>query len=109
MNIDLMTLLIVFAGLLIRFGVPVLITGLIVVYLRRLDARWQAEAANAEPVSDPVHCWEIRDCSPQQRANCKVYSSGEVCWQVKRLPNGYLPADCLNCEVFQKAPLPVHI
>jgi len=30
-------------GVLIRFGIPILITALVVWSLRRLDARWQAE------------------------------------------------------------------
>jgi hypothetical protein len=29
------------------------------------------------------------------------------CWQSQRLSNGYLQQECLDCEVFLSAPIPV--
>jgi len=36
-------------GLVVRFGIPIVLTILIVMWLRRLDARWQLEANQTRP------------------------------------------------------------
>ena len=94
------------AGLLIRMAIPIAITVALVYFLRKLDARWQAEA-QLQPV--PVHkpeCWKLKDCPPEQQKNCIARTSPLPCWQVFRLPNGYLREECLTCKVFHDAPIP---
>jgi len=100
------SLLAVITGLLLRLALPIIGTGILIYFLRKLDAHWQAEA-QLEPVSMPkVECWKIKGCSPEQQKHCTAITSSLPCWQVHRLPNGYLREECLSCEVFSAAPLP---
>src|SRR5574341_2476234 len=93
-------------GLLIRMAIPIAITVVLVYFLRKLDARWQAEAQlQPLPVQKP-ECWKIKDCPPEQQNNCIARTSPLPCWQVFRLPNGYLREECLTCKVFHDAPIP---
>jgi hypothetical protein len=94
------------AALLLRLAIPILGTLLLVFFLRKLDKRWQAEAELHPQMMDKAECWKIRGCTPQQTENCAVYQSNLPCWQVNRLPNGYLHEECLSCEVFTEAPIP---
>jgi hypothetical protein len=104
--------LIVFFGMLLRIGVPLGITILLVWWLRRLDARWQNESA-AElakyALKKPRNagCWKVNGCSPEKRAACKAFARPEIpCWQVFREENGKLLESCLSCQVFKNAPVP---
>jgi hypothetical protein len=96
--------LFVLAGLLLRLAVPIAITAILIFFLRKLDARWQAEVQ--PPAVEKPKCWEVKGCSPEQMKNCIAGQSSMPCWQVYRLPNGYLREECLSCEVFRKAPVP---
>ncbi len=94
------------AGLLLRLAIPIGGTILVIFFLRKLDKRWQAEA-EIQPVSvEKQECWKIKGCPPEEVQNCEAAKSPLPCWQVKRLPNGYLNEDCLNCPVFVEAPVP---
>ena len=98
--------LVLCAGLLVRLALPIAITVVIVHFLRKLDARWQAEA-ELRPVSvQKPECWKIKGCSPEQSKDCIAFSSPLPCWQAFRLPNGYLSEECLSCKVFLDAPIP---
>jgi hypothetical protein len=100
------TLLAVLTGLLLRLALPIAGTGILIYFLRKLDAHWQTEA-QLEPVSiQKVECWKIKGCSPQQQKNCVAAASSLPCWQVHRLPNGYLNEKCISCKVFIDAPTP---
>lgn len=107
---DSLAWLTVATGLLVRLGVPALLLVGMVWVLRRLDARWQAQANRQNPPApvgmDPP-CWEVRACPPAQRATCAVYGHTEApCWQQKRDADGNLPARCLACELFAAVPAP---
>jgi hypothetical protein len=93
-------------GLLVRLAPPVAITAVLVYVLRKLDARWQADAPYAPVVIEKPECWKLKGCPPEQRKNCPALSSSLPCWQVFRLPNGYLHEDCISCKVFIDAPVP---
>jgi hypothetical protein len=100
------SLLAVITGLLLRLALPILGTGILIYFLRKLDAHWQTEA-QLEPVSiQKVECWKIKDCSPQQQKSCVAAASSLPCWQVHRLPSGYLNEKCISCKVFIDAPIP---
>jgi hypothetical protein len=96
-------------GLIVRLGIPVLVTALVVLALRRLDARWQAEAKSIPLKAAKPRCWETQGCSPSKRKACAGYKSPLACWQVFRLPSGYLNQRCLGCKVFAEAPLPARV
>lgn len=93
-------------GLLVRLALPIAITVGLIYFLRRLDLRWQAEA-QLEPVTvQKPECWKIRGCSLEQRKDCMAFSTPLPCWQVFRLPNGYLREECISCKVLIDAPIP---
>ncbi|MBL8058753.1 MAG: hypothetical protein JNK29_18760 [Anaerolineales bacterium] len=100
----------VLLGFLLRLGVPLGLTILIGWWLRRLDARWQAEgeAVRAKRAGQPAlatPCWETRGCAPERRATCSAAAQPETpCWQVFRDPRGELRPTCLDCTVFRGAP-----
>ena len=100
------SLLALIAGLLIRLAIPIAITALLIFFLRKLDAHWQAEAQLPQPVMPDIECWKIKGCPPEQRKYCVAYQSTLPCWQAKRLPNGYLREECLSCKIFTEVPMP---
>ncbi|MBN2115347.1 MAG: hypothetical protein JW730_02180 [Anaerolineales bacterium] len=96
----------ILTGLLVRLAIPIAGTIILIYFLRRLDAHWQAEAELPLP-AQKVECWKIKKgCLPAQKENCIAASSPLPCWQVFRQPNGYLREECLSCEVFINAPTP---
>jgi hypothetical protein len=96
-------------GLLLRIGIPVAVTALIFFLLRRLDERWQKEALAIPVISSSERsCWEVKSCSEEKRKNCPASAQPNIpCWQVFRTKNGLLREECLECEVFRLAPVPV--
>ena len=104
-------ILIFLAGLLIRFGIPILLTVGLIYLLRRLDERWQSQAEQelaAAPMARNSGCWDAKNCTPEQREHCSAYAHPDTpCWQYYRTQQGYLQERCLGCDVFRKAPLPV--
>jgi hypothetical protein len=93
-------------GLLLRLAIPIAITLLLIVLLRRLDTRWQKEAHLPVLAVQKPECWKVNGCPPEQVANCIGAKSPLPCWQAFRLPNGYLREECLTCKVFTNAPMP---
>lgn len=96
----------IIAGMLLRLAIPILGTAVLVFFLRKLDKRWQAEAEALPQLIDKPECWKIQGCTSQQIESCEASKSNLPCWQVYRLPNGYLNEECLSCEVFTEAPIP---
>jgi hypothetical protein len=102
------------AGLLLRFGIPIGLTALLVYALRRLDQKWQSEielATQSEPVQvslfDKIRCWATKECSQEIRETWPAFlESGRTCWQVHRDVSGEMQPKCLECPVFQAAPVP---
>jgi hypothetical protein len=93
-------------GIAIRLVLPLAVTLLVAYGLRRLDQRWQEEAAARQtgPMSF-IRCWVLNDCPDEKRANCPVFQEKNLpCWQVFRDEAGRLPSQCLGCEVFRRAP-----
>jgi hypothetical protein len=95
----------------LRLGVPIAVTVLIVGGLRRLDARWQAEAdaqrtsravasgliasvAAVSPLAAERPCWERNDCPPEKRQQCAACA----------LTDSKLPARCYGCALFRTRP-----
>jgi len=97
-------------GLVLRLIIPVVITLALVYFLRRLDARWQAEAEQLLllPVVEKPKCWETCGCSVDERINCPGYQTNQPCWQAFRNEDGHLKERCLDCNVFRHAPAPVN-
>ncbi len=107
---------VVIAGMFIlRLGVPLAITVAIGYLLRRLDAKWQAEAwaqweasemqrATAEPVASSAAkqpCWTLKGCGEAMRDQCPAFKRPDIpCWLARRRAEGRLPAACYECELF---------
>lgn len=102
----LISFLYIVAGFVLRLAIPIAGTLLLIFVLRRLDARWQAEAELKTVPAVKPECWKIKGCTSEQIENCAATTSLLPCWQVYRLPNGYLNEKCLSCSVFIEAPLP---
>lgn len=101
-------------GILVRMGIPVLITAAAGWLLYRLDTRWQTETqreAAAQGKSLMVansQCWEAHGCSEEARKKCPAYNNPEIpCWQAFRKANGELKEQCLDCDILRDAPIPV--
>ncbi len=102
----LMSFVYIIVGLLVRLAIPILGTVLLVYFLRKLDARWQAEAELRQQTIGKFECWKIKGLSPQQAQSSNATAAELACWQVNRLPNGYMRDECLSCQVFTDAPVP---
>jgi hypothetical protein len=96
------------AGIGLRLLIPIALTVAAVYFLRRLDARWQAVARQV-PASPKPECWKIKGCPEEKRKTCKGAQATEPCWQAFRHQNGYLKEECLGCDVFHQAPVPIQI
>jgi hypothetical protein len=96
----------ILAGVLLRLAIPIVGTSFLIYFLRKLDARWQVEAELRPIPIDKPECWKIKGCLPEEIKNCAASTSSLPCWQVYRLPNGYLREECLSCKVFIDAPIP---
>lgn len=100
------SILAVLTGLLLRLAIPIAGTIIVIYFLRKLDAHWQAEA-QCEPIAvQKTECWKAKGCSPEQKKKCAAAASPLPCWQVFRQPNGYLREECISCGVFVDAPIP---
>ncbi|NCF68199.1 MAG: hypothetical protein GWP61_19725 [Chloroflexi bacterium] len=95
-------------GILIRFAIPIALTALIALFLKWLDRRWQAEAEAdaaesaqraASVAQERQPCWEIHNCPPKMRKDCKAYLQPDTpCWEIFRT-NGQLKPACKTCKV----------
>lgn len=100
-------LLAVIAAFLVRLAIPILVTLAAVYFLKRLDSHWQSEGETQPVLVEKPECWKVNKCPPAQRKTCPGYLSPLPCWQARRLPNGYLRSECLDCEIFRNAPVPL--
>lgn len=109
--------LLLLTGSVFRIGVPLLLTVLLVLFLRSLDARWKEESSQLKPEgagrqfwveTSQTPCWDVHHCTPERRESCPAHAHQEVpCWQVFRSPDGPLKEACLDCAVFRNAPIPL--
>lgn len=101
------SILSVLLGVFLRLAIPITLTAILIYFLRKLDAHWQAEAITMPLEINKPNCWQIKGCSPEQIRNCAAAASPLPCWQFYRQENGYLREECLDCRVFRDAPIPV--
>lgn len=108
-----------FALFALRLGVPVAITVFVTWGLRRLDARWQADAdarlssqavadgrylpgALKAPLATQKPCWEYRACTDAQRSCCAAARDTSLpCWMARLRADGRLPGGCYGCLLFR--------
>lgn len=113
----LMSLGAILVGFIARLGIPLLATAILIFFLRRMDIRWQREAAEALGVQETgsalfqqIRCWTSKECPQEGRERCPAFlKKQQPCWQVFRDEEGRLREECLDCPVFQKAPVPVSV
>ena len=96
--------LVIIGMFVLRLGVPVLIVLAVGYLLRRLDARWEAEAQaesrmrRAMEAAQQVPCWEEKGCPPEDYTQCPGYQYSHLpCWLARLRAQSRLPADCPNC------------
>ena len=106
----------------LRLGIPIAVTGMVVWALRRLDARWQDEAAAHQasravaagdlaatavlsPLAAEQPCWQLNHCSAAQRGHCPACAALDIpCWMARLRADGKLPARCYGCALFRIRP-----
>lgn len=94
-------------GMLLRLGIPIIVTALLFTLLHRLDKRWQKQALAVPIVPAGKPCWEVKGCSEEKKKECKVFAQPNApCWQIFRTKEGNLKEECLGCAVFRRAPIP---
>ena len=106
--------LLAIAWVFLRFGLPIIITSLIILLLSQIDSNWKQEALSRRKknfnlnVIPLMKCWVFNDCPPEKRANCPAYQEKYLpCWQIFRDDNDNLKESCLDCPVFRNAPIPI--
>ncbi|NOR88837.1 MAG: hypothetical protein GQ524_01140 [Anaerolineales bacterium] len=109
---ELSVILTLIAGLLLRIGIPVVVTAILVYALRRLDQRWQQEAEQAThseiaqmSLFSQIRCWKTHKCPQENHEKCPAFlKNNQPCWQVFRDGSGDLSQKCLDCPVFRSVP-----
>jgi hypothetical protein len=102
----------------LRLGVPLLIIFGVGYGLRRLDAKWEAEAQattrkavvkteiELRPVEQP--CWVLKNCPEPVYTRCPAFLNGQQpCWLARSRAEGMLPNKCFQCVLFSQR-RPVH-
>ncbi len=108
--------LIVIGMFILRLGVPLAVTLGIGYLLRRLDARWEAEAiaerthqaapAELEALKPERPCWEIKGCPEEKKAGCPACAFWDIpCWVARLRATGRLPRECYDCALFTLSPV----
>jgi len=109
---ELIAMLLVIAGLLLRIGIPIVVTAILVYALRRLDQKWQQEAEQVTrseigqiSIFSQIRCWATHNCPQENRDKCPAFLENNTpCWQVYRDGSGDLRQKCLDCPVFSNVP-----
>ena len=110
---EFIAILLVIAGLLLRLGIPIVVTAILVVALRRVDQRWQHEAeqgivpeVSKKSMFSQFQCWMTHNCPEENRDDCPAFiENNKPCWQVFRNGAGELRQRCLDCPVFINVPV----
>ncbi len=105
---EILQVLSLFIGMLLRFATPIGLTVLLVRYLYKLDGRWQLEAREVHAnllqsvrIDPDKRCWEVMDCNGCKQENCTVYrNQANPCWE-EYSQNGILAEKCEAC-IFPK-------
>ena len=104
---------------LLRLGVPLAITLLVGLLLRRLDAKWETEARRSRERavalgapsrarrSGQLPCWLIRGCPEDLYRDCPAYKIQSLpCWLARLRVEGRMPKLCANCTLFRSPVAP---
>ena len=52
--------------------------------------------------AEAVPCWEFKQCTPEQMAQCLVPKRpGVPCWLTRQVMESKLPEECVGCDIFQ--------
>ncbi|HBX68930.1 MAG TPA: hypothetical protein DEH25_05995 [Chloroflexi bacterium] len=91
----------------LRFGVPLVGTILMIYFFKWLDRRWQIESMDrrasmgAEAMLPIIQCWAMDTCPAEKCQSCVAFQNqGTPCWQHFRAGDGSLKDECLGCKVF---------
>ena len=101
----------IFAGGLLRLLLPVGLTLVVAMLLKRMDDRWRVESLRetmaAAGVSGPVtdlHCWEAHGCTSERRSQCRASQNpDQPCWESFSV-RGEMQSACKRCA-FRKLKL----
>jgi hypothetical protein len=102
----------------LRLGAPLAITLAVGYWLRRLDAKWEAESLARQAADSSVEevatesvrelfekpeqpCWIVKNCPASARERCPVSHHPAIpCWMARLRVEGRLTTNCYGCELF---------
>ena len=103
--------ILVIAGMFfLRIGLPLLV----VMGIGYLIQRWLEPKAVHEQFEGMVrtaqeraavsvgqqHCWQVKNCSPELRAECAAFKQPDIpCWLSRQIAGQSLPEGCATCQV----------
>ena len=97
----------------LRFGMPIVGTALIILFFKWLDHRWQRQSMDrrasmgAQALLPIIQCWAMNNCPAEKCQNCVAFQNqSKPCWQHFRVVDGSLKEECLSCKVFIGVPAP---
>ncbi len=96
--------------LILRVGVPILITLMIGAWLRKLlEEREAREQKRPDALAAGQHCWEIKQCPEAEQARCAAKQHPDLpCWLALQLNGAGLKPGCYACPIYtQHAPATV--
>lgn len=107
MNNYLVTLMLI-GGIIIRFGIPIVITFVLSAGLQKLDQKWRKEAKIASKKKqvtalmvvdiEVIPCWIFNQCPETKFKNCVISNNPrQICWESK-YSKGKINAECIVCE-----------
>ncbi len=96
--------------LIVRIGVPILITLMIGAWLKRI---LEKEDEKPQPVAQPAsykHCWETSNADQAQQARTVAETRPDLpCWLALQVKGSGLQESCYSCPLYtQHTPVAVH-
>ncbi len=98
--------------LVLRVGVPILITLMIGAWLKHFleerEAKDQPEPTPSRLETEP-HCWEVKQCPETEQARCVARQRPDLpCWLALQVNGAGLKSSCYACPLYtQHAPAPI--
>ncbi|MBM4168096.1 MAG: MerR family transcriptional regulator [Ignavibacteria bacterium] len=72
--------------------------------IRRAILEEKISIAGIRRIQALIPCWDIKQCSEEDRSHCKAFRSHERgCWTYKHKKNMCAELDCRTCDVYESA------
>ncbi|HED09549.1 MAG TPA: MerR family transcriptional regulator [Caldithrix abyssi] len=69
--------------------------------IRRMITEKGLNIAGIKMVFSIIPCWEVKQCSQEDRTHCPAYHNADApCWEIKNENSVCGPLDCRDCPVY---------